>query len=173
MGVLKKSAFEYELATFSKQNKSRNSGQKSKQSVKKKFLSAHDFLKKVFFSKDFSLLILEIMDKKNIQEELELLQKKQLELLEKLNQIEDDQKTTKNETTENLSNEEIMRYSRQLLLPEFGVKAQIKLSKKTKGKICIVRRSCSTLDLLIRNFYFCYNLVSILVSTIFCLFSFF
>ena len=76
------------------------------------------------------------MDKKKIQEELELLQKKQLELLEKLNQIEDDQKTTKNETTENLSNDEIMRYSRQLLLPEFGVKAQIKLSKKTKGKVC-------------------------------------
>ena len=78
------------------------------------------------------------MDKKKIQEELELLQKKQLELLEKLNQIEDDQKTTKNETTENLSNDEIMRYSRQLLLPEFGVKAQIKLSKKTKGKVCIL-----------------------------------
>ena len=78
------------------------------------------------------------MDKKNIQEELKLLQKKQLDLLEKLNQIEDDQKTTKNETTENLSNEEIMRYSRQLLLPEFGVKAQIKLSKKTKGKVCIL-----------------------------------
>ena len=75
------------------------------------------------------------MDKKNIQEELKLLQKKQLDLLEKLNQIEDDQKTTKKETTENLSNDEIMRYSRQLLLPEFGVKAQIKLSKKTKGKI--------------------------------------
>ena len=78
------------------------------------------------------------MDKKKIQEELELLQKKQLELLEKLNQIEDDQKTTKNETTENLSNDEIMRYSRQLLLPEFGVKAQIKLSKKTKGKVSIL-----------------------------------
>jgi hypothetical protein len=76
------------------------------------------------------------MDKKKIQEELELLQKKQLELLEKLNQIEDDQTT--NETTENLSNDEIMRYSRQLLLPEFGVKAQIKLSKKTKGKVCIL-----------------------------------
>ena len=75
------------------------------------------------------------MDKKKIQEELELLQKKQLELLEKLNQIEDDQ-TTKYEKTENLSNDEIMRYSRQLLLPEFGVKAQIKLSKKTKGKVC-------------------------------------
>ena len=77
------------------------------------------------------------MDKKKIQEELELLQKKQLELLEKLNQIEDDQ-TTKYEKTENLSNDEIMRYSRQLLLPEFGVKAQIKLSKKTKGKVCIL-----------------------------------
>ena len=75
------------------------------------------------------------MDKKKIQEELELLQKKQLELLEKLNQIEDDQ-TTKYEKTENLSNDEIMRYSRQLLLPEFGVKVQIKLSKKTKGKVC-------------------------------------
>jgi len=77
------------------------------------------------------------MDKKKIQEELELLQKKQLELLEKLNQIEDDQKPTKNETTENLSNDEIMRYSRQLLLPEFGVKAQIKLSKKTKGVLVV------------------------------------
>ena len=32
--VLQKSAFENELATFSKQNKSGNSGQKSKQSVK-------------------------------------------------------------------------------------------------------------------------------------------
>ena len=75
------------------------------------------------------------MDKKKIQEELELLQKNQLDLLKKLNQIEDDQNTTKIETAENLSNDEIMRYSRQLLLPEFGVKAQIKLSKKTKGKI--------------------------------------
>ena len=35
MSVLQKSAFEHELATFSKQNRSRNSGQKSKQSVKK------------------------------------------------------------------------------------------------------------------------------------------
>ena len=78
------------------------------------------------------------MDKKKIQEELESLQKKQLDLVEKLNQIDDDQNTTKKETTENLSNDEIMRYSRQLLLPEFGVKAQIKLSKKTKGKICIL-----------------------------------
>ena len=76
------------------------------------------------------------MDKKKIQEELELLQKKQLELLEKLNQIEDDQ-TTKYEKTENLSNDEIMRYSRQLLLPEFGVKAQIKLSKQTKGVLVV------------------------------------
>ena len=33
--VLQKSAFEHELATFLKQNRSRNSGQKSKQSVKK------------------------------------------------------------------------------------------------------------------------------------------
>ena len=78
------------------------------------------------------------MDKKKIQEELELLQKNQLDLLKKLNQIEDDQNTTKIETAENLSNDEIMRYSRQLLLPEFGVKAQIKLSKKTKGKVCIL-----------------------------------
>merc|ERR1712156_10525 len=30
-----------------------------------------------------------------------------------------------------------MRYSRQLLLPEFGVKAQIKLSKKTKGVLVV------------------------------------
>ena len=35
MSVLQKSAFEHELATFLKQNRSRNSGQKSKQSVKK------------------------------------------------------------------------------------------------------------------------------------------
>ena len=77
------------------------------------------------------------MDKKKIQEELELLQKNQLDLLKKLNQIEDDQNTTKIETAENLSNDEIMRYSRQLLLPEFGVKAQIKLSKKTKGVLVV------------------------------------
>ena len=74
------------------------------------------------------------MDRNKIQEELESLQKKQLELLEKLKLI--DENATSKET-ENLSNEEIMRYSRQLLLPEFGVKAQIKLSKKTKGVLVV------------------------------------
>ena len=36
-----------------------------------------------------------------------------------------------------LDNDEIQRYSRQLLLPEFGVKTQLKLSKKTKGALVI------------------------------------
>ena len=75
------------------------------------------------------------MDKNKIREELELLQKKQLELIKQLNQFDNDQNSA--DETENLSNPEIMRYSRQLLLPEFGVKAQIKLSKKTKGVLVV------------------------------------
>ena len=72
------------------------------------------------------------MDRNEIQKELELLQKKQLELIKQLDQFEKDEKDT-----EKLSNPEILRYSRQLLLPEFGVKAQMKISKKTKGVLVV------------------------------------
>ena len=74
------------------------------------------------------------MDRNKIRQELELLQNKQLELIKQLNQFDNGQNDTQ---SENLSNPEIMRYSRQLLLPEFGVKAQIKLSKKTKGVLVV------------------------------------
>ena len=74
------------------------------------------------------------MDRNEIRQELELLQNKQLELIKQLNQFDNGQNDTQ---SENLSNPEIMRYSRQLLLPEFGVKAQIKLSKKTKGVLVV------------------------------------
>ena len=74
------------------------------------------------------------MDRNEIRQELELLQNKQLELIKQLNQFDNGQNYTQ---SENLSNPEIMRYSRQLLLPEFGVKAQIKLSKKTKGVLVV------------------------------------
>ena len=74
------------------------------------------------------------MDRDEIRQELELLQNKQLELIKQLNQFDNGQNYTQ---SENLSNPEIMRYSRQLLLPEFGVKAQIKLSKKTKGVLVV------------------------------------
>lgn len=36
-----------------------------------------------------------------------------------------------------LSNDEILRYSRQLLLPEWGVKTQLKLSRETKGVLVV------------------------------------
>ena len=76
------------------------------------------------------------MDKKKLKEELEVLQNRQLELIKQLNQDEDDVNGI-NEHADTLSNDEIMRYSRQLLLPEWSVKTQIKLSKKTKGVLVI------------------------------------
>ena len=56
------------------------------------------------------------------------LQKKELELIQEIQELK------VSEITENtLNNEEIGRYSRQLLLPEWGVKTQVNISKKTKG----------------------------------------
>ena len=40
-------------------------------------------------------------------------------------------------TNDTLSNDEIMRYSRQLLLPEWGMKTQIRLSRNTKGVLVV------------------------------------
>lgn len=73
------------------------------------------------------------MDQRRMQilNELQDLKAQELKLLNQLTdcKVENDE--------DKLTNEEIKRYSRQLLLPEWSVKSQIKLSKKTKGVLVV------------------------------------
>ena len=70
------------------------------------------------------------MDKAKLEKELKEVQEKELELLKRLEAI-------KIEKDDKLTNSEIKRYSRQLLLPEWGVKTQVNLSRKTKGALVV------------------------------------
>ena len=70
-------------------------------------------------------------NREELKRELRQLQARELEI-QKLLRSENE-----SETQNELDHDEIKRYSRQLLLPEWGVKTQIKLSKKTKGALVV------------------------------------
>lgn len=76
------------------------------------------------------------MDKKYrieaLEVELQKVQQREINILEELKQLKNESKTEKN-----LTHDEIKRYSRQLLLPEWGVKTQLKLSRTTKGVLVV------------------------------------
>eukprot|EP00093_Oithona_nana_P005829 05829.XXX_90430_88990_1 [CDS] Oithona nana genome sequencing. len=59
------------------------------------------------------------------------LQQKELALIQEIQELK------VSEASETLNNDEIGRYSRQLLLPEWGVQTQLNISKKTKGVLVI------------------------------------
>ena len=63
---------------------------------------------------------------------LKELQQKELALIQEIQDLKISE--AKEET---LNNDEIGRYSRQLLLPEWGVKTQLNISKKTKGVLVV------------------------------------
>ena len=73
--------------------------------------------------------------KMDLTEELIQLERRQKEILDKLNKPAND--PLSNSSEDSLTNDEIMRYSRQLLLPEWSVRTQIKLSRQTKGVLVV------------------------------------
>ena len=72
--------------------------------------------------------------KMHLSEELIQLNRRQKEILDKLNKPVDG---LSDSSEDSLTNDEIMRYSRQLLLPEWSVRTQIKLSRQTKGVLVV------------------------------------
>ena len=72
--------------------------------------------------------------KMHLSEELIQLNRRQKEILDKLNKPADG---LSDSSEDSLTNDEIMRYSRQLLLPEWSVRTQIKLSRQTKGVLVV------------------------------------
>lgn len=70
-------------------------------------------------------------DNIDLVKELHEIQNREQEILKKL--CENDQIKQSN----SLINDEIQRYSRQLLLPEWGVSTQLKLSRETKGVLVV------------------------------------
>ncbi len=72
------------------------------------------------------------MDKEAILEELRGLKQRESELLKQLKKASDARNSD-----EKLSHEEIRRYSRQLLLPEWGMSVQTRLSRRTNGALVV------------------------------------
>jgi len=69
-----------------------------------------------------------------MEQKLKALSELQQEELALIQEIQD---LKVSEASETLNNDEIGRYSRQLLLPEWGVKTQLNISKKTKGVLVV------------------------------------
>ena len=72
---------------------------------------------------------------KNMEQKLKALKELQQKELALIREIQDLRISEAKEKT--LNNDEIGRYSRQLLLPEWGVKTQLNISKKTKGVLVV------------------------------------
>ncbi len=72
------------------------------------------------------------MDKSVLLRQLKELQEQELEITNKLKDLE-----VASNASQKLTNHEIQRYSRQLLLPEWGVNTQLRISRQTNGVLVV------------------------------------